>query len=96
MGSNAHLFTEGAGVGSPHSLENCGSARMMVRCLHPPPFSLQEIILNYSVDMLKKSAFQDELTNILELLPVEQVDQETLNVIEYLKRRIKEIDKQTK
>ena len=68
----------------------------MVRFLVPPPISLQEIVLNYSVDMLKKSAFQDELTNILELLPVEQVDQETLNVIEYLKRRIKEIDKNAK
>lgn len=52
--------------------------------------------MNYSVDMLKKSAFQDELTNVLELLPVEQVDQKTLDVIEYLKHRIKEIDKNLK
>lgn len=69
---------------------------MDFECTRSPPISLQEIVLNYSVDMLKKSAFQDELTNILELLPEEQVDQETLNVIEYLKRRIKEIDKNTK
>ena len=55
-----------------------------------------ETKLSYSIDVLKKSAFQDEITNILELLPVEQVDQETLNVIDYLKRRIKEIDKTVK
>ena len=68
----------------------------MVRFLVPPPISLQEFILNYSVDMLKKSAFQDELTNVLELLPEEQVDQETLDVIKYLKRRVKELDEKTK
>lgn len=55
-----------------------------------------ETMLSYSIDVLKKSAFQDELTNVLELLPEEQVDRETLDVIEYLRRRIKEIDKNTK
>lgn len=52
--------------------------------------------MSYSVDMLKKSAFQDELTNVLELLPVEQLDQTTLDVIAYLKARINEIDKNAK
>ena len=62
----------------------------------PSAIFAMETKLSYSIDVLKKSAFQDELTNILELLPVEQVDQETLNVIDYLKRRIKEIDKAIK
>ena len=52
--------------------------------------------MNYSVDMLKKSAFQDEITNVLELYPADQVDEKILNVVEYLRDRIKFIDKNIK
>lgn len=64
--------------------------------LTPSAIYIMETMLSYSIDVLKKSAFQDELTNVLELLPEEQVDRATLDVIEYLRRRIKEIDKRTK
>ena len=97
MGSNAHhpgrvaewfiapvLKTDGGTNSAPREFES-----------HPFRQFLQELAL-YSVDVLKKSAFQDELTNVLELLPVEQVDQETLDVIKYLKRRVKELDEKTK
>jgi hypothetical protein len=54
--------------------------------------------LSYSVDVLKKSAFQDELTNVL-LLKLGANMMEDLErdvVIEYFKRRIKELDEKTK
>jgi uncharacterized circularly permuted ATP-grasp superfamily protein len=52
--------------------------------------------LSYSVDVLKKSAFQDELTNVLEIVPVEYRDQEWVTVEAYFKRRIKQLDEKTK
>jgi hypothetical protein len=54
--------------------------------------------LSYSVDVLKKSAFQDELTNVL-LLKLGANMMEDLErdiVVEYFKRRIKELDEKTK
>jgi hypothetical protein len=54
--------------------------------------------LSYSIDLIKKSAFQDELTNVLELKANGTLveDAERMIVIEYLKRRIREIDKTVK
>jgi hypothetical protein len=52
--------------------------------------------LSYSIDVLKKSVFEDELINTLNLIPVESVDEATVSVIEYFKRRIKELDAKTK
>ena len=47
---------------------------------------------NYSVDYQRKAAFVDELNNCLKTLPLDQVTEEILMVIEYLEKRIKEID----
>lgn len=54
--------------------------------------------MSYSIDLIKKSAFQDELTNVLELKANGTLveDAERMIVIEYLKRRIREIDKTVK
>jgi hypothetical protein len=52
--------------------------------------------LSYSIDVLKKSVFEDELINTLGLIPTESVDEDTVSVIEYFKRRIKELDAKTK
>jgi hypothetical protein len=46
-----------------------------------------------STEWLKKSAFKDELTNRLLLLPASEVDEDTLVVVNYLKSRIKEIER---
>ena len=51
--------------------------------------------MNYSVDTLKKAAFHDELENVLKVLSIEapdRIDKDILAVIEYLKKRLKEID----
>jgi hypothetical protein len=47
---------------------------------------------NYSIDALKKSAFIDEINNVL--IPKNSIDQ--LAIIYYLENRIKEIDKKYK
>jgi len=47
--------------------------------------------MNYSIDMLKKSAFIDELSE-LQLTPITELDEETMNVIEYFEKRIKELN----
>lgn len=52
--------------------------------------------LSYSVDVLKKSAFQDELANVLNIVPLEYRDQEWVAAEAYIKRRIKELDEKTK
>jgi hypothetical protein len=64
----------------------------------PSATLLRRRSLSYSVDVLKKSAFQDELTNVL-LLKLGANMMEDLErdvVIEYFKRRIKELDEKTK
>jgi hypothetical protein len=48
---------------------------------------------NASTEWLKKSAFKDELTNRLLLLPASEVDEETLTVVRYLKKRVEEIER---
>lgn len=52
------------------------------------------IMTSYSIDTLKRSAFQSELTNVLNLLPKEEVNQQIFYVIDYLNRRIKEIERE--
>lgn len=47
---------------------------------------------NYSIDMLKKAAFQNELVSI-NCLPIDQIDENILIISEYFEKRIKEIDK---
>jgi hypothetical protein len=49
--------------------------------------------VSISTEWLKKSAFSDELTNRLLLLPASEVDEDTLIVVNYLKRRIAEIER---
>lgn len=49
-----------------------------------------------SAAMLKRSAFQDELVNVLNLLPSDQVDEEIVAVQGYLKKRLKQLEKMTK
>lgn len=62
----------------------------------PSATLLRRRSLSYSVDVLKKSAFQDELTNVLEIVPVEYRDEEWVIVEAYFKRRIKQLDEKTK
>jgi hypothetical protein len=47
---------------------------------------------NYSINAMLKSAFQYELINSLETLPASEIDEDTLAVVYYLKKRIKELD----
>jgi hypothetical protein len=54
---------------------------------------LRENNVGDSTELLKKSAFIDELNNRLLLLPADQIDEETLSVINYLKARVIEINK---
>lgn len=53
-------------------------------------------ITNYSVDMIKKASFVDELNNILRVLPSDKLDEAKTAVIQYLESRIAEIDKRYK
>ena len=48
---------------------------------------------SYSSAMLKKSAFQDELVNFINTIPVEAVDENILIIQTYFKKRIKELEK---
>jgi len=46
---------------------------------------------SYSIQMLKASAFDHELRNVIDLLPVDQQDEEVLIVKNYLLKRVKEL-----
>lgn len=46
---------------------------------------------SYSIQMLKVSAFDHELRNVIDLLPVDQQDEEVLIVKNYLLKRVKEL-----
>jgi hypothetical protein len=46
---------------------------------------------SYSIQMLKASAFDHELRNVIDLLPLDQQDEETVVVKNYLLKRIKEL-----
>jgi hypothetical protein len=53
----------------------------------------------YSVDTLKKAAFHDELQNVLKVLEFEtpgQIDENVVVVMEYLAKRLKEIESRYK
>jgi hypothetical protein len=49
---------------------------------------------NYSIEVLKKSAFTHELNSILKHVPLDQQDEEYIIVFEYISKRVKEIDSQ--
>ena len=59
----------------------------------PSATFMRENHVGDSTELLKKAAFIDELNNRLLLLPADQVDKETLAVINYLKARVTEINK---
>jgi hypothetical protein len=46
---------------------------------------------SYSIQMLKASAFDHELRNVIDLLPVDHQDEEVLIVKNYLLKRVKEL-----
>jgi hypothetical protein len=46
---------------------------------------------SYSIRMLKKSAFEHEILNNIDSLPIDQQSEELLIVKEYLKDRIKNL-----
>lgn len=46
---------------------------------------------SYSIQMLKASAFDHELRNVIDLLPADQQDEEVLVVKNYLLKRVKEL-----
>ena len=46
---------------------------------------------SYSIKMLKCSAFEHELINILEIIPLDQQDEEILAVKNYLTKRVLEL-----
>jgi hypothetical protein len=48
---------------------------------------------NYSIDYLKRAAFNDEIQNVLSVMEIEYQDENICAVIEYLKQRIIDIDK---
>jgi len=48
---------------------------------------------SYSIQMLKASAFDHELRNVIDLLPLDQQDEETVVVKNYLTKRILELKK---
>lgn len=54
--------------------------------------------MSYSVELLKKSAFQDELTNVIdsENAKLKMGNLAHGIVLSYFKRRIKELDEKTK
>ena len=51
--------------------------------------------MSASTDWFKRAAFLDELNNKLFLLPPNQLDDDTLVVINYFKSRIDELSKNT-
>lgn len=48
---------------------------------------------NYSIDYLKRAAFNDEIQNVLRIIDVSDQDESICSVIKYLEERIKEIDR---
>lgn len=46
---------------------------------------------SYSILMLKASAFEHELRNVIDLMPIDQQDEEVLIVKNYLLKRVKEL-----
>lgn len=52
--------------------------------------------MSYSIDVLKKSSFQHEFTNILNIVPLSKRDENWKAVEEYFRTRIEELDKATR
>lgn len=50
---------------------------------------------SYSAAMLKKSAFSDELVNIINTMPADQMNEEYCAVKDYFQKRLKELEKLT-
>lgn len=46
---------------------------------------------SYSIRMLKKSAFEHEILNSIDILSIDQIDEELVIVRNYLTKRIKEL-----
>lgn len=46
---------------------------------------------SYSIRMLKVSAFEHELRNVLDLMPIDQQDEEAIAVKNYLIKRVLEL-----
>jgi len=46
---------------------------------------------SYSIQMLKKSAFEHEILNVLNTIPVSKMDMEQYTAMEYLKKRVLEL-----
>jgi len=51
---------------------------------------------SYSIDVLKKAAFEDELMNVLSLETLENRDEAWLIIQDYFKARLKELEVTTK
>jgi len=48
---------------------------------------------SYSTDIMKKTAFQDELINVIGIMPPDKMDPNLIAVRDYLSKRIKEIER---
>ncbi len=52
--------------------------------------------MSYSIEVMKRSAFHDELVNVIGTMHPEKVDANIIAVRDYLTKRIKEMDRNTK
>ncbi len=55
-----------------------------------------EIDMSYSIEVMKRSAFHDELVNIIGTMPPDKIDANIIAVRDYLTKRIKEMDRNYK
>ena len=62
----------------------------------PPGAPFLEIDMSYSIEVMKRSAFHDELVNVIGTMPSDQIDANIIAVKDYLTKRIKEMDRKTK
>lgn len=49
--------------------------------------------MSYSIEVMKRSAFHDELVNIIGTMPPDKIDANIIAVGDYLTKRIKEMDR---
>lgn len=62
----------------------------------PPGAPILEIDMSYSIEVMKRSAFHDELVNVIGTMPPNQIDANIIAVRDYLTKRIKEMDRNHK
>lgn len=62
----------------------------------PPGAPFLEIDMSYSIEVMKRSAFHDELVNIIGIMPPDKIDANIIAVRDYLIKRIKEMDRNYK